>query len=157
MYRFLCPTTRQANKNQPANVQMCIDNSHNVGHYVTVLDRLGDNHYHLAKILTVDEHTTTVHYYVTYDTRLRTATWKPLYRAPHENQVVMRKPDTINRNHFQWTGTSDTNPAGQGHIILINIGMTSFMKIGSRSRKILTSMNNHTQHILTNTWMRLWV
>ena len=30
---------------------------------------ISDNHYHLGKILTLDEHTTTVHYYVTYGTR----------------------------------------------------------------------------------------
>ena len=108
-------------KNPPANVQMYIDNSHNVGRYVTGLVRLGDSHYNLAKILSVDKHTTTVHYYVTYDTRLLTSTWKPLYQAPHINQVVMRKPKTFNRKHVQWTGTFDTNPTGQGHIILVNI------------------------------------
>ena len=133
-------------KNPHANVQMYIGNSHNLGTYVTVLDRLDDNHYHLVKILTVDEHTTTVHYYVTYGTRLHTSTWKPLYQVPHTNQVVvMRKPETINRNHVQWTGTFDT---GKGHIILANIGI---MKLGSRSRKILISMNKHTHYILTNT------
>ena len=136
-------------KNPHANVQMYIGNSHNLGTYVTVLDRLDDNHYHLVKILTVDEHTTTVHYYVTYGTRLHTSTWKPLYQVPHTNQVVvMRKPETINRNHVQWTGTFDTNPTGQDHIILVNIDMTPSMN------KILTSMNNHTHHVLTNTWMR---
>ena len=141
-------------KNVPAKLQMYIDNSHNVGSFVAVKDQPEDNHYHLAKILSVDEHTTTVHYYATYGTRLRSATWKPLYQLPHTNQVVMKKPETINREHVQWTGTVETQPTGEGLIILANVGMTPNMKIGSRSRKILTSMNDHSHHILTNTWMR---
>ena len=41
----------------------------------------------------------------------------------------MKKPETINGNHAQWTGTFNTNPTGQGHIILVNIDMTPSMKI----------------------------
>ena len=66
----------------------------------------------------------------------------------------MKKPETINRDHVQWTGTIDTQPTGEGLIILANIGMTPTKKIGSRSRKILTNMNDLSHHILTNTWMR---
>lgn len=141
-------------KNVPAKLQMYIDNSHNVGSFVAVKDQLDDTNYHLAKILSVDEHTTTVHYYATYGTRLRSATWKPLYQLPHTNQIVMKKPETINRDHVQWTGTIDTQPTGEGLIILANIGMTPTRKIGSRSRKILTTMNDLSHHILTDTWMR---
>ena len=36
-------------KTPSTNVQIHIDNSHNVRIYVAVLDRLGNNHYHLAK------------------------------------------------------------------------------------------------------------
>ena len=141
-------------KNVPAKLQMYIDNSHNVGSFVAVKDQLDDKNYHLAKILSVDEHTTTVHYYATYGTRLRSATWKPLYQLPHTNQIVMKKPETINRDHVQWTGTIDTQPTGEGLIILANVGMTPTRKIGSRSRKILTTMNDLSHHILTHTWMR---
>ena len=83
----------------PANLQLHIDNSLNVGSFVAVLDNTNDDHYHLAKIMTVDDHTTTVHYYATYGKRLRSAVWKPLYQLPHTNQIVMTKPNTINRNH----------------------------------------------------------
>ena len=141
-------------KNVPAKLQMYIDNSHNVGSFVAVKDQLDDKNYHLAKILSVDEHTTTVHYYATYGTRLRSATWKPLYQLPHTNQIVMKKPETINRDHVQWTGTINTQPTGEGLIILANVGMTPTKKIGSRSRKILTTMNDLSHHILTHTWMR---
>ena len=141
-------------KRVPAKLQMYIDNSQNVGTFVAIKDAPNDNRYHLAKILSVDEHTTTVHYYATYGTRLRSATWTPLYQLPHTNQIVMRKPDTINRNHVQWTGTIDTQPTGKGLIILSNIGMTPNMKIGSRSRKILTSMTDLSHHVLTRTWLR---
>ena len=137
----------------PPNVRMYIDNTHNVGTFVTILDTADDNHYHIAKILFIDEDTTTVHYYVTYDTRLRTATWKPLYQLPHTNQVVMRPPDTIGRAHNRWTGTIDTKPTGEGLIILANIGMTAAMKINSRANKILRSMNNYSHHVITQTWM----
>ena len=126
-----------------------------MGSFVAIKDQLDDNSYHLAKILSVGEHTTTVHYYATYGTRLRSATWKPLYQLPHTNQIVMKKPETINRNHVQWTGTVDTLPTGEGLIILANIGMTPTMKIESRSRKILTSMNDLSHHILANTCMRV--
>ena len=128
--------------NQPvqANLQMYVDNSHNVGGFVAVLDNEDDSHYHIAQILSVDEHTTTVHYYATYGRRLRSATWKPLYQQPHTNQIVMDKPNTINRNHTQWTGTIDTLPTGEGLIILANLGMTPNMKIDSRARKILRTM-----------------
>ena len=99
----------------------------------------------------MDEHTTTVHYYATYGTRLRSATWKPLYQLPHTNQIVMKKPETINRDHVQWTGAIDTLPTGEGLIILANIGMTPTMKIGSRSREILTAMTDLSHHILART------
>ena len=138
----------------PANLQMYIDNSHNVGSYVATLDRAGDTHYHLARITSVDEHTTTLHYYATYGTRLRTATWKPLFQQPHTNQIVMKKPDTINRNHTQWTGTIDTLPTGEGLIILANIGLTAAYRVDSRSRKILRSMSQYSHHVLSQTWMR---
>ena len=140
--------------NPPANVQMYLDNSHNVGTFVAVLDSTDDTHYHIAKILNVDEHTTTLHYYATYGPRLRTATWRPLYQLPHTNQIVMKKPDTINRNHTQWTGTIDTLPAGDSLIILPNIGMTASHHISSRSRKALSSMNKYSHHVITRTWMR---
>ena len=61
-YRNIMYNKYMSTKNPPVNVQMYIDNSHNVGSYVTVIDRLSDNHYNLSKILTVDEHTTTVHH-----------------------------------------------------------------------------------------------
>ena len=138
----------------PVNVRMYIDNSHNVGSFVAVLDNTDDNHYHLAKIVNLDEHTTTVHYYATYGTRLRSATWKPLYQLPHTNQIVMRKPDTIGGHHTQWTGIIDTKPTGEGLVILANIGMTAAMKLNSRAYKILRSMNQYSHHVLTRTWMR---
>ena len=138
----------------PANLQMYIDDSHNEGSFVAALDNPDDNHYHLAKILSVDEHTTTIHYYATYGRRLRSATWKPLFQQPHTNQIILRKPDTINRNHTQWTGSFDTMSTGEGLIILANIGMTANMKINARSRKILRSMDKYSHHILTHTWMR---
>ena len=56
-------------KRVPANLQMYIDNSQNVGTFVAIKDAPDDNRYHLTKILSVDEHTTTVHYYATYGTR----------------------------------------------------------------------------------------
>ena len=142
--------------NQPvqANLQMYVDNSHNVGGFVAVLDNEDDSHYHIAQILSVDEHTTTVHYYATYGRRLRSATWKPLYQQPHTNQIVMDKPNTINRNHTQWTGTIDTLPTGEGLIILANLGMTPNMKIDNRARKILRTMTKYSHHILTHTWMQ---
>ena len=137
-----------------AKLQMYIDNSYSVDSFVAILDREHDTHYHIAKILDLGEHTTTVHYYATYGNRLRSATWKPLYQLPHTNQIVMEKPDTINRNRTQWTGTVDTQPVGKGLIILSNIGMTANMKVNSRARKILRSMTTYSHHILTNTWMR---
>ena len=143
-----------SDQNAPANLQMYIDNSHNVGSYVAALDGSDDTHYHLAKITSVDEHTTTLHYYATYGTRLRTATWRPLFQQPHTNQIVMKKPDTINRNHTQWTGTIDTLPTGEGLIILANIGLTAAHRVDSRSRKILRSMSKYSHHVLAQTWMR---
>ena len=103
------------------NVRMYIDNTHNVGSFVAVLDAPGDNHYHIAKILSIDEHTTRIHYHATYGTRLHSATWKPLYLLSHTNQVVMRQPDTIGRNQTKWTGVIDTKHTGKGLIILANI------------------------------------
>ena len=138
----------------PPNVRMYIDNTHNVGSFVAVLDAAGDNHYHIAKILSIDEHTTRIHYYATYGARLRSATWKPLYLLPHTNQIVMRQPDTIGRNQTKWTGVIDTKPTGEGLIILANIGMTAAMKINSRAYKILHTMNDYSHHVLTRTWMQ---
>ena len=85
MYMFNYTST----KNVPSKLQMYIDNSHNVGSFVAIKDQPDDTHYHLTKILSVDEHTTTMHYYVTYGNRLRTAVWKPLYKLPHTNQIVI--------------------------------------------------------------------
>jgi len=143
-----------SDQNVPANLQLHIDNSLNIGSFVAVLDNTNDTHYHLAKIMAVDEHTTTVHYYATYGKRLRSAMWKPLYQLPHTNQVVMQKPDTINKNHVQWTGTLDNTARGCDLVILANIGMTPTMKITSRTRTVLRSMNKYSHHILTTTWMK---
>ena len=121
---------------------------------MAVLDAAGDNYYHIAKILSIDEHTTRIHYYATYGARLRSATWKPLYLLSHTNQIVMRQPDTIGRNQTKWTGVIDTKPTGEGLIILANIGMTAAMKINSRAYKILRTMNDYSHHVLTRTWMQ---
>ena len=77
-----------------------------------------------------------------------------LCQLPHTNQIVMEKPDTINRNHVQWTGTLDNTATGSDLVILANIGMTPTMKITSRTRKVLRSMNKYSHHILTTTWMK---
>lgn len=137
----------------PANLQMYVDNSHNVGTYVAVLDSSDDTHYHIAKILDVGEHTTTVHYHATYGRRLRSATWKPLFQLPHTNQIAMVKPNTINRDHTQWTGTIDTLPTGEGLIILANVGMTAQMRVNSRTCKVLRTMTKYSHHRITHTWM----
>ena len=113
----------------PPNVRMYIDNTHNVGSFVAVLDTADDDHYHIAKIPSIDENTTTVHYCATCDTRLRNASWKPRCQLPHANQVVMRQPDTMGRDHNRWTGTIDTKSTGEELIMLANMGMTAAMKV----------------------------
>ena len=123
----------------PSNVRMYIDNTHNIGSFVTVLDSPGDNHYHayrLAKILSIGLLTNTRQGYTTTQ---RTTHAYAVQRGnhytcfhTHTNQVVMRQPDTIGRNQTKWTGVIDTKPTGEGLIILAN-SMTTAMKINSRA------------------------
>ena len=43
------------------DVQTHIDNTHNIEIFVAVLDATGDNHYRIAKNLSIDKTTTRVH------------------------------------------------------------------------------------------------
>ena len=59
----------------PPQLQLHIDTTVSVGTYVAVLDSTDDTHYHLTKVLDIDEDQTTVHYHATKGRRLRNATW----------------------------------------------------------------------------------
>ena len=60
----------------PANLQMYIDNTISVGSYVAVLDDSEDRHYHVAQVLDITDHNTTIHYMGTGTRNLRGAQWK---------------------------------------------------------------------------------
>ena len=136
----------------PAELQLHIDNTVSVGSYVALLDKSTDMKYHIAKVLDVGEISTTLHYYASKGRRLREAIWRPLYAHPRSNVVVMEMPDTIIRNHLQYTGTIDTRPLGDSLIILPNIGMTDRNRINVRTRTILTSKVGYAHHRITTTW-----
>ena len=136
----------------PAQLQLHIDNTVNVGTFVAVLDDDDDTRYHIAKVLEVNEATTKLHYYATDKRRLRDAIWNPLYAHPRSNVVVMRLPDTIIRNHLQFTGHIDTLPIQDSLIVLPNLGMTQMNRIDVRTRKVLKNKTKYQHHRITHTW-----
>ena len=107
---------------------------------LVVLDNDTDSHYHIAKVVDVNENTTHLHYYATKSKRLRGAKWEPLYTLPNSNRVVTVQPDTIDRDCRQYMGVIDTRPIDDNLIILANVGMTDTNCVNARSRGILHKM-----------------
>ena len=136
----------------PAQLQLHVDQTVSVGTFVAVLDSDDDRHYHIAKVMDIEERTTQLYYYATKGNDLRSAKWQPLYTLPHSNAAVMVKPDTITRNHVQYTGTIDTLPIGDSLILLPNVGITDRGRINARTRKILKSKTKYRHHRITYTW-----
>ena len=136
----------------PPQLQLHIDNSVTVGSFVAVLDNTDDRHYHLAKVIDIGEDTTQLHYYATQSQRLRDAVWRPLYIQPHTNIIVMEQPDTIYRDHTQYTGTIDTMPLEDSLIILPNVGLTDRKRINARTRSILSKKTKYKHHCIKHTW-----
>ena len=69
------------------------------------------------------------------------------YQVPHTNQSSYEEAGHHQQDPCSMDGYLRHEPYGAGVIILVNIDMTPSIKIGIRSRKILTSMNNYTHHI----------
>ena len=136
----------------PAELQVRVDNTVTAGSYVAVLDNSNDTKYHIAKVLDIGELTTTLHYYGAKKRRLREAIWRPLYQHPRSNVVVMQTPETIIRDHLQYTGRIDTRPRDDSLIILANVGMTDRNRINARTRRVLASKAGYSHHRITSTW-----
>ena len=162
-YRIKCGT-RHYNRNimhmspytsaqeVPAQLMLHIDDTVSVGTYVAVLDKDDDVNYHLAKVLDINENTTSLHYYCTKGKRLRSAKWEPLYVLPNSNLISTVQPDTIDRNHRYFTGAIDTRSIDDSLILLANIGMTDSMRVNARTRKILSKKSKYKHHRITITW-----
>ena len=140
----------------PHQLQLHIDNSINVGSFVAVRDSQDSIYYHIAKILSVGEQATTVHYYASPEKRLRNCIWNPLYGTPGSNLVSMVEPQNIARNNLRYTGHIDTLPIPDSLIILPNLGMTNKGRINARTRKILLSKTSpngskYKHHRIDNT------
>ena len=138
----------------PANLQMYIDNTISVGSYVAVLDDSEDRHYHVAQVLDITDHNTTIQYMGTGARNLRGAQWKKLYHLPGSNEISTAEPQTIVRNWMRFTGTIRTGAGEDSLIILANLGFTgpNTMRINSRTRKIL-SRTKLRHHVIGRTWM----
>ena len=92
--------------------------THNVGSFVAVLDAPVDNHYHIAKILSIDKTTTRVHYYVTHPTaKSNVETFTPdVPHKPsrHESTRHHREgPNQVNRCHQQQSHGRGTHNISQ--------------------------------------------
>ena len=136
----------------PAELQLRVDNTVTAGSFVAVLDDTNDRRYHIAKVIDVGEQATTLHYYATTSRRLRNALWKPLYKHPRSNVILMEQPDTIIRNDLTYTGTIDTRPINDSLILLANVGMTDRKRVMGRTRQILKRKTGYKHHILLQTW-----
>ena len=136
----------------PANVQLQVDYTVSVGSHVAVLDDDEDAHYHIGRVTDINENVTTIHYFATKGKKLRSAVWTPLYHHPHSNQIVRRQPDTITRNFMRYTGVVDTRDREDSLIILPNVGLTSSMRVNTRTSRILRKMTKYRHHIMGRTW-----
>ena len=123
-----------------------------MGTYVAVLDSDNDTNYHIAKVLDINENTTTLHYYCTKGKRLRNAKWEPLFALPNSNRISTVQPDTIDRNYRYYTGVIDTHSLDDSLILLSNVGMTEAMRVNTRSRSILRRKPKYKHHRITITW-----
>ena len=136
----------------PTKLQLHVDSTVTEGTFVAVLDTDTDTKYHVAKVLEVGEQSTKLHYHATTSNRLRGAKWRPLYAHPRSNVVIMEKPETIIRNHLQYTGNIDTHSIENSLIILPNLGMTQLNCINARTRQILKRKTGYSHHRVTHTW-----
>ena len=142
-----------AEERVPAELQIRVDNSVTAGTFVAVLDETSETKYHVAKVLEVGEHTTTLHYYATRSNRrLRDCKWKALYAHPRSNVITMEQPDTIIRNELRYTGTIDTRPIEDSLMLLANLGLSPRGQINARTRKILRSKARYSHHVFGTTW-----
>ena len=113
------------------------DNSVTVNSFVAVLDESEDTHYHVARVIDIDEHHTTLHYLGTGSRALRSAVWKFMYHSPDGNGLRYYRQEAITPEHERFTGTIDTRPIEDSLIILPNLGFTDRMRLTKDTRAIL--------------------
>ena len=135
----------------PQMHNLTTDQSITIGSYVACLDDIDDDHYHIARVLSIVDDIITVWYYGTKHSILRHAVWKPLWHDEHTDSVGFHKPTAINLDDLKFTGSFSLSYDKDQLIIIPNIGFTSAMKINSSSRKLLEQCER-MHHIRGTTW-----
>ena len=128
-----------------------VDNNVYVNSYVAVLDEEGDEHYHIAKVLNITEHHTSLHYMGTRSKALRSAKWKLMYHRLNGNGVRTYDPNVITAAHAPLTGDIDTLPRDTSLIVLPNLGFNEHMQLNRDTTLILRSYP-HKHHVHGRTW-----
>lgn len=136
------------------------DNNIMVGSYVAVLDTAGDANYHVAKVVSITETCTKLHYLGTKSTQLRSAVWRYLFHQvrrgrPRARVQQPREAYLMHANERGYasplTGDIDTLPMGDSLVVLPNLGFNDHMQL-SRASVLLLRELPHKHHVYMKTW-----
>ena len=127
-----------------------VDNNVYLNSYVAVLDNDTDTHYHVAKVIGLTAHQTTLHYMGTGSRALRSAKWRLMFHKP-DGRGLQFNSNAITNRHAPLTGVIDTRPIEDSLIILPNLGFTEQQRLNKDTLAVLKSYpQNH--HVHGSTW-----
>ena len=129
------------------------------GSYVAVLDDSEDMHYHIAKVTSITDTVTHLHYMGTKSKKLRSAVWQYLFhqkwrgrraRDGDPKESYLLKGDE-NARFSRFTGRIETRPMGESLIVLPNLGFTEAMRLGTETVRLLKELPQK-HHVYLSTW-----
>lgn len=128
-----------------------VDNTVYLNSYVAVLDNEADVNYHVAKVIGLTAHETTLHYLGTGSKTLRSAKWRLMYHRLDNTGLRMDNPNVITHRHTPLTGRINTRPIEDSLIILANLGFTELGRLNKDTQKVLSSYPQK-HHVFNRTW-----
>ena len=129
-----------------------------VDSYVAILDRHTDIHYHIAKVLSIQDTVTRVWYCCTKGKILSNAVFKHMYRDPDNfaQRYLTRLPNSIlNQDEFRFVGIVKTETVSTGLIICANLGIVptaAGFRLHKHSVSALRRLGSLKHHIIRKTW-----
>ena len=135
------------------------DNVIMAGSYVAVLDDSEDSFYHIAKVTSITDTVTNLHYMGTKSNQLRSAVWQYLFhekwsgkrkRRGNTSQRYLLK-NSEDASPHKYTGRIETRPMGDSLIVLPNLGFTEAMRLGTHTVRLLRELPQK-HHVYLSTW-----
>ena len=123
------------------------DNNVMVGPFVTVLDTAGDAHYHVAKVISITETCTKLHYLGTQSKQLRSTVWQYLFHPKRQGKRIRNRGKPPQETYLQnakesgyaapLVGDIDTFPIGESLIVIPNLGFNDHIQLSKDTTLLL--------------------